>query len=313
MDMDESDFVEKAVEQRIEQTNVSVETRSEEPGSGHRDQQTYLDTRVDGPRPEPRLCMESNTKMAEEPAESVHLTITSPPYNVGWEYGPDQDDRMDYTAEYLPMLVETFEEVYRLTTPGGFLCVVVPYMIDVETNGKTTPEGTLMAADIAEVLTTEVNWELHDCIIWNKGYHDVGLREQPCWPYPLRKNLNNFLEAVVVLKRPGERTPSDEQKEQSQITWSNDASDRDLRENLWRISPEVWEPQYTEMNDTAQFPEELAKRCILHYSYVGDTVLDPYCGRGTTLKMSKQLYRESIGYEIQKELERDIREYVGMA
>jgi DNA modification methylase len=312
MDIDESEFVEEAVEQRIEHTDALIETRSEEPDSGHPDQQTHLDTKVDGPRPEPRLCMESNTKTAEEPAETVHLTVTSPPYNVGWEYGPDQDDKMNYTTEYLPMLVETFEEVYRLTVSGGFLCVVVPFIIDVETDEMETPEGTFMAADIAEVLTTQGDWRLHECVIWYKGYHEAGLREQPNWPHPLRRNLNNFIETVVVLEKPGFRIPSDEQETQSRIIWDNDVEDRDLRENLWRISPEVWEPQYTETNDTAQFPEKLAKRCILHWSYVGDTVLDPFCGRGTTLKMAKRLYRESVGYEIQEELERDIREYVGM-
>lgn len=312
MNMAESEFVEEAIEQRIEQTDVPVETCSGQPESHHLNQQTYLDTQVDGARPEPRLCMEPNTKMAEEESESVHLTVTSPPYNVGWEYGPDQDDSMGYTSEYLPMLVETFEEVLRLTVPGGFLCMVVPFMIDVETDEMETPEGTLMAADIAKTLTTQTDWRLHDCVIWYKGYHEAGLRDQPRWPHPLRMSLNNFLEAVVVFEKPGMRTPDDQQQAQSRIIWSNDIDDRDLRENLWRISPSAWEPQYTDENNTAQFPEELVKRCILHWSYVGDTVLDPFCGRGTTLKMAKQLYRESIGYEIQEELERDIREYVGM-
>jgi DNA modification methylase len=312
MNIDESKFVKEAVKQRIEQVDIPVETRNEQSDSDQLNQQTYLDTRVNRPRPQPHLHMESNTKMAEQSSESIHLTVTSPPYNVGWEYSPDQDDNLDYTTEYLTMLVETFKEVYRLTVSGGFLCVVVPFIIDVGTDEMETPEGTLMAADIADVLTTQGDWRLHDCVIWYKGYNDAGLRDQPRWPYPLRRKLNNFLEAVVVLRKPGMRTPTDEQETQSKIIWNNNTEDRDLRENLWRISPEVWEPQYTEENNTAQFPEELAKRCILHWSYVGDTVLDPFCGRGTTLKMAKKLYRESIGYEIQEELERDIREYVGM-
>jgi len=333
MGMSEEEFIEEATEKYIDQANIDTKATPDEPDSGHLRQQSYLDRVVEGSRPDPRLRMRSNEHLAECPANSVHLTVTSPPYNVAWDYSENQSDNRSYYEEYLGELIaDTFREIYHLTVDGGYCCIVVPLIYDVADSTVNTPEGTPLAADITKVLTgqwaptddevftqlkDETAWEVETQVTWYKGYHQAGLRDQT-WisgEDPLiepENSLNNFAEAVIVLKKPGERDVSQERKRQSGIVWQNDVEDRDLRENLWKISPTSWEPEYTDQGNTAQFPEELAKRCILHWSYVGDTVLDPFCGRGTTLKVSKNLYRESIGYEITEELERDIREYVGI-
>lgn len=309
--LDETKVIKEQVTELLQ--DEGFETRPED-GVDHEylGQQQYLNEHVDTAPPEPTLLMESNALMSEQEDESVHLTVTSPPYDVGWDYGPEYDDSMDYSTEYLPMILDTFEEVYRLTVAGGHLCLVVPHTIDVANDDIEIPEGTLMASDIAELLTTKGEWQMQDFVIWKKPYNKAGLRDQSRWPYPPRNSLNNFIEAVVVLKKPGMRNPTEKQRKQSRIIRKGNSKDKDLRDNVWHISTENWEPQYTDSGNTAQFPEKLAKRCILHWSFVGDTVLDPFCGRGTTLKMAKRLHRESIGYEIQEELERDIREYVGI-
>lgn len=330
--MDEEEVVREATEEYIERSNVGTDV-DYEGDSGHLRQQSYIEQQVSRPRPEPALHIGSNKQMDDEPAESVHLTVTSPPYNVAWDYGSDQTDNREYYREYLGGLIaDTFRRVYQLTVEGGYCCIVLPHIYDVADSDVNTPDGTLIASDVAKVLTgewtpiqtrsfsklqSETNWQIVNLVTWSKGFHNAGLRDQRV----LQKDplilgpggpLNNFVEAVLILKKPGHRKVRGDRVEKSGIVWKNDLEDRDLRANIWRIKPDSWEPKYAEGGDTAQFPEELARRCILHWSYVGDTVLDPFCGRGTTLKMAKQLYRESIGYEIQEELERDIREYVGM-
>lgn len=330
--MDEENIISTATERYLEQSNVSSEADYES-DSGHLRQQSYIEQQVTRPRPQPALRMESNAQMEDDPTESVHLTVTSPPYNVAWNYGSDQTDNRQYYREYLGELIaDTFREVYRLTVEGGYCCIVLPHIYDVDDSDVNTPDGTLIASDVAKVLTgewtpiqttsfsrlqSETNWQIENVVTWSKGYHDAGLRNQrrvQTDPLILGPEgpLNNFVEAVLVLKKPGQREVRNDRVKQSGIVWKNDVSDRDLRANIWRIKPESWEPTYSEDSNTAQFPEELAKRCLLHWSYVGDTVLDPFCGRGTTLKMAKQLYRESVGYEVNTELEKDIREYVGL-
>lgn len=305
---DTNEIIEEGAEKVVQEEQVELGSQ-EETLNEYIGQFDYLDANVDGPLPEPDLRIESNERTEELPPESIELTVTSPPYNVAWDYGEIATDNQPY-EQYLDDLIrKTFSEALRLTVPGGYCCIVVPNIIDVENEKMETPVGTPIAGDVIDVLTDE-GWTLFGLVTWNKKFNKAGFRNQE-FPYPESK-LNNFSEAIIVLKKPGEREVNEERREQSKIKYDNSVSDRDLRDNVWTISPAMWEPSYTDEVDTAQFPEELAKRCILHYSYVGDTVLDPFCGRGTTLKMAKQLYRESIGYEIQEELERDIREYVGM-
>lgn len=332
-EMNEDEILENAIDQHLNTAHLSDADGYVEADSGHHRQISYLDEHVAGARPTPELRMESNEQMSELPANSVHLTVTSPPYNVGWEYGETQSDNRAYYEEYLAELIaRTFREVYRVTVDGGYCCIVVPQLYDVDDEDTKIPKGTSIAADIEKLLTgewipaehdavarlhDETDWQLFDLVTWYKGMHDAGLRKQDYVGENLLKpelKLNNFVEAILVLRKPGEREVPESIVQQSGITWQNDVEDRDLRENLWRIKPESWEPKTVDSDvaDTAQFPEELAKRCITHWSYVGDTVLDPFCGRGTTLKMAKQLYRDSIGFEVQEELERDIREYVGL-
>ena len=305
---DTKEIVEEGAEKVVQEEQVELDPQDETLDE-YIGQFDYLDTNVDSPIPEPDLRMESNERMAELPAGSVELTVTSPPYNVAWGYRETTTDNQPYEQYLNNRIREPFSEVFRLTVSGGYCCIVVPKIIDVDNDEMQTPIGTPIADDVTDMLTDE-GWNLFDRITWNKGYNEAGLRNQK-FPYP-ESRLNNFSEAIIVLKKAGEREVSRERREQSKIKHHDSVSDRDLRDNIWSISPTMWEPSYTDEVDTAQFPEKIAKRCILHYSYVGDTVLDPYAGRGTTLKTAKQLYRESIGYEIQEELERDIREYVSI-
>lgn len=305
---DTSEIIEEGVEKVVQEEQVELGSQ-EETLNEYIGQFDYLDANVDGPIPEPDLRIESNERMEDLPPESIELTVTSPPYNVAWDYGEIATDNQPYEQYLNDLIRKTFSDALRLTVPGGYCCIVVPHIIDVENEEMETPVGTPIAGDVIDVLTDE-GWTLFGLVTWKKKFNEAGFRSQE-FPYPESK-LNNFSEAIIILKKPGEREVNEERREQSKIKYQDSVSDRDLRDNVWTISPAMWEPSYTDEVDTAQFPEELAKRCILHYSYVGDTVLDPFCGRGTTLKMAKQLYRESIGYEIQEELERDIREYVGM-
>lgn len=278
---------------------------------------------------QPDIYFHSSEDMREVDSNSVHLIVTSPPYNADWAYGSHDDD-MDYQEEYLPMLARIFEECYRVLVPGGRMVVNIPSLLRGGTSG-----GQAIASDISTMLNTdrgawlpdaseldsnsywditecmiETNFNMREFIVWDKEFNNDGLAPNGSFPRPWGILLNNFHEVALVFQKPGDRDVSDisdKRIEESKIDkWTDDLCD-----DVWTITPDNHEFKYVDDEDVPPFPEEFVKRCIAIWTYTGDTVLEPFAGRGTTLKMSKQMERESIGYEIRTELWRDIKEYVG--
>ncbi len=125
-------------------------------------------------------------------------------------------------------------------------------------------------------------------------------------PYPLYYP-DSVYEDIVVFKKPGKFVARN--MEESKIDVNK------FQREKWYLS--VWEitnvlPNNKYSKYTVPFPEELARRIITLYSYVGDTVLDPFAGTGTTLKVAKELKRNAIGYEIDLELKDVILERIGI-
>jgi site-specific DNA-methyltransferase (adenine-specific) len=115
-------------------------------------------------------------------------------------------------------------------------------------------------------------------------------------------------EWVIVFSKSGKRPPVDPAiKDSSAISHSEFTNW--VQNSIWDFQPASAKQE----NHPAPFPEELPRRCIRLYSFVGDTVLDPFAGSGTTLKVARELGRNSIGYEINQEYESVIREKVGFA
>jgi site-specific DNA-methyltransferase (adenine-specific) len=209
--------------------------------------------------------------------ESIDLIVTSPPYNVDIPYSSVRDG-ITY-GEYLGFSRKWFTKAYELAKPDGRMCLNIP--IDKNKGGQQS-----VYADLTGIAKS-VGWHYHATIIWNEG----NISRRTAWgsfssasaPYVIAP-----VEAIVVLYRDRwkktARGTSDITKEEF-IEWTN---------GLWTFSGE----KKTRMGHPAPFPVELPRRCIRLFSYVGDRVLDPFLGSGTTLVACRDLGRQGIGFEI---------------
>jgi site-specific DNA-methyltransferase (adenine-specific) len=152
-------------------------------------------------------------------------------------------------------------------------------------------------ADIV-VRARKIGFDNLPLILWYKianAHYEVDNRKGPGFlgkPYEPNAIIKNDVEFILVLRKPGGyRQPSDEQREASKLT----------KEEHQEWFQQVWNALTGEStkNHPAPFPEELAYRLVRMFSFVGDTVLDPFMGTGTTLLAAARCHRNSIGVEIE--------------
>lgn len=233
-------------------------------------------------------------RMVELADESVHLTVTSPPY-VTSRFRRGQ--RFPY-AEYLAMIRAVFQEIYRVTIPDGRFCLNAA---DVHTKYHYTDDPRFYRVPVGMDLlriALEVGFRLLDIFIWNKGFNrHKGGASGPffgSYPYPATIYNNVYWEYIFILVKPGpKRRVSREIRERSRIPlekW------REAVQQIWRVESETeWIKEHPSV-----FPPEIPLRLIRLYSFVGDTVLDPFLGSGTTTLAARLLGRHSVGYEINR-------------
>lgn len=240
-------------------------------------------------------------EMAEVPDESVHLVVTSPPYFdlIDYENSTGSDDQLGNLRDYERFLAElrkVWERCYRALAPGGRLCVVVG---DVCVSRKQAGRHFVIPlhADIARECV-EIGFDYLTPIYWSKianmatevggGARFLGK------PYEPNAIIKNDVEYVLLLRKPGRyRRPTKAQRALSLI----DPEDH----RRWFRS--VWTDirgENRKAGHPAPYPSELAKRLIEMFSFVGDTVLDPFWGTGTTTHAAIRAGRSSIGYEIEE-------------
>ena len=222
------------------------------------------------------------TKLNTLVRDSIDLTVTSPPYNVGKEYdGTTESDSLEY-AEYQKFTKQWLKTCFLWTAPTGRLCVNVS--IDKNKNGKQP-----LSSDVTR-LAMEVGWKYHTTIVWNEG--NISRRTAwGSWKSASAPHIITPVEVVIVLykgswKRERQRTSditADEFKNWVLGVWTFNG------ESGKRIGHE------------APFPRELPRRCIKLLSFPGDIVLDPFAGSGTTLIEALALGRHAIGVEIEKQ------------
>jgi site-specific DNA-methyltransferase (adenine-specific) len=225
-----------------------------------------------------RIINEDIFTTAKVPKKSVDLVITSPPYNVDIQYN-SHDDRISYN-EYLDFSTRWFTRCYQWLKDDGRFCLNIP--LDKNKGGQQS-----VGADLT-TLAKDCGFSYHATIIWNEG----NISRRTAWgswrsasaPYVIAP-----VELVVVLYKDSWKKISGSR--QSDITrdefmaWTN---------GLWTFGGE----KKKRVGHPAPFPVELPKRCLKLFSFVGDTVLDPFMGSGTTLVAASRCNRHGIGIEV---------------
>jgi len=247
-----------------------------------------------------KVIFGDSRNMKEVEDNSVGLVLTSPPYyNAPFDF----PDLFPSYSDYLSLLNEVGKEVFRVLEEGRVAVFVVA---DMRVDGVLYP----IVADLIKIMQS-LGFKYQERIIWKKqeGYIRISRRSGVLiqQPYPLYYYPDFIYEEIVVFKKPGKFIPRN--KEESKIDVNK------FQREKWYLS--VWEITSVRPNNkyskySALFPEVLARRIITLYSYVGDTVLDPFAGTGTTLKVANELKRNAIGYEIDLELKDIILERIGV-
>ena len=236
--------------------------------------------------------MDLSLGMPTLPDEGVALTFTSPPYWNFIEYGGAGVGYENSYEDYVSSLQHVFAEVYRKTMPGGRFVINVSNM-----KARQSIEGQAfiypIVADTIRAMG-KAGFTFFDEIIWHKKRGKAGaLEDSPLWgsyPYPpTPKILDSTFENILVFTKPGQREVDLGIKEQSRLTldeW------REYTKGIWRIE------SGSEAIHPATFPMEVAERIVRLYSFVGDLVLDPFAGTGTTIVSAEKNLRAGVGYEI---------------
>lgn len=216
------------------------------------------------------------TKLIED--NSIDLIVTSPPYNVDIKYN-SHDDQMSY-QDYLDFSSKWIDKAFSLSKPDGRFCLNVP--LDKNKGGQQS-----VCADLTTI-AKKIGWQYHSTIIWNEG----NISRRTAWgswmsasaPYVIAP-----VEVIIVLykekwkKEKGEKK-SDTTKDEF-MAWTN---------GVWTFNGE----SKKRIGHPAPFPVELPRRCIKLFTFVGDTVLDPFLGSGSTLIACGETNRVGIGVDI---------------
>lgn len=225
---------------------------------------------------------------------SVHLVVTSPPYwNLKrYNENPDQLGHIQDYEAFLGELEKVWRHVFRTLVPGGRLvCVVGDVCVARRAFGRHLVFP--LHADIS-VICRRIGFDNLNPIIWHKianaSYEMPNGSKFLGKPYEPNAIIKNDMEFILMQRKPGGyRRPTNSQRDASRI--SKDEFNRWFQQ-IWNITGA------STKNHPAPFPLELATRLVRMFSFVGDTVLDPFCGSGTTMVAAFRTGRNSIGVEI---------------
>jgi modification methylase len=233
--------------------------------------------------------------MVELQNNSVHLAITSPPYWQLKDYGTEnQIGFHDSYENYINNLNLVWKECYRTLHNGCRLCVNIGDQF-----ARAVYYGRYKVIPIREEIIKfceSIGFDYMGAIIWQKvttSNTTGGGVQMGSYPYPRNGILKLDYEFILIFKKLGDAPkPTKEQKELSKMTaeeWNTNFAGH------WNFAGA------RQNNHIAMFPEELPSRLIKMFSFIGETVLDPFAGSGTTLLAAKNLERSSVGYEINPE------------
>lgn len=225
-----------------------------------------------------KIFCKSSESMKELPDNSVHLMITSPPYNVGKEY----DQNLSLT-EYLTLLQSVFKEVKRVLVTGGRVCINIA-------NLGRKPYIPLHSYIIKIML--ELGFLMRGEIIWDKSASAGSSTAWGSWQSAKNPILRDIHEYILIFSKDSYSRMND--KKNDTIT----------KKEFMDFTKSIWSFPTTsakQIGHPAPFPEELPRRLIEFYSFKGDVVLDSFMGSGQTALAAIKTNRNYVGYDISKE------------
>jgi modification methylase len=227
---------------------------------------------------ENKFILGSAENMKELPDNSIHLMVTSPPYNVSKEYDEDLS-----LKEYLQLLENSFKETYRVLVNGGRAC------INVANLGR---KPYIPLSDYISKIMLEIGFNMRGEIIWNKAASASPSTAWGSWQSAANPILRDVHEYILVFSKGDYKREKGEKQ--------NSISKEQFMEwtkSIWTMNAE----SARRIGHPAPFPEELPFRLIQLYSFKGDIILDPFMGSGTTAVSALKSDRKFVGYDISKE------------
>jgi len=246
------------------------------------------------------ICGDSLPILQAMPSESIHLAITSPPYNVGLEYD-SHNDKMPY-EEYLQWLTSYWKELYRVLVPGGrFALNIAPTSIK-----DFRPIHYHMTRDLMNlkfIMRTEILWykqTMRRRTAWGSWKSPHNPHMVPSWEYVLVFSKGTW--ALEGNKADADIT-GEEFIKYSDAFWQIQPETRGRQPFLKSLYPPRRGRKASQQKANAHpapFPEELITRLIKFYSYRGNVILDPFGGTGTVATVARRHHRHFVHLDLSK-------------
>lgn len=223
-----------------------------------------------------RVFCKTSESMTELPDCSVHLMVTSPPYNVGKEY----DENLSL-QEYRNFLKRVWKEVHRVLVPGGRACINVA-------NLGRKPYIPLDAFILEDML--ELGFLMRGEVIWNKASSSSPSTAWGSWLSAANPTLRDIHEYILIFSK-GIFSRKNIYRRESTIS---KAEFLELTKSVWKFDAE----SARKVGHPAPFPVELPRRLIQLYTFKGEVVLDPFVGSGSACIAAIQTKRHYVGYDV---------------
>ena len=223
-----------------------------------------------------KIFVHASEKMTELPDNSVHLMVTSPPYNVTKEY--DQNLTLQ---QYLKLIENVMRETYRVLVNGGRAC------INIANVGR---KPYIPLADYIGRIMTDIGFNNRGQIIWDKAASSGGSCAWGSWQSASNPSLRDVHEYILVYSKGSlcRKKGVDTIRKDDFLEWTK---------SIWKMNTE----SAKKVGHPAPFPEELPHRLINLYCFENDVVLDPFMGSGTTAVAAIKNKRRYVGYDVSEE------------
>lgn len=225
-----------------------------------------------------KFILGTSEKMSIIPDNSIHLMITSPPYNVSKEYDEDLS-----LVDYISLLQRVFQETFRVLVNGGRAC------INVANLGR---KPYIPISDYVSKIMLDIGFNMRGEIIWNKAASASPSTAWGSWKSAANPILRDIHEYILIFSK-GDYSRNRKEKES---TISKEEF-MEYTKSIWTFNAE----SAKRVGHPAPFPEELPLRLIKLYSFKDDIILDPFMGSGTVAIAALKTGRKYIGYETKEE------------